>query len=351
MAPDNMPNDLKPDEDIELSYLDKCIEPKEANFVASVEEPSKETLDTADINPADFIELTYIEKGKVPVMEYGFEVTNPSKSVSIPMCFVAETAAAPSHSTTKDECDERVVCDASANGIKSVEVMKCKEQTNRFDKKAKHETNEWGIKPLLSLSLDYDDNNTLGSDTLSFITMDTKDLTDISDNSAIDLDVPSSKQQNPASLFAKLFTCGVTAVRCGDYEDGHGHDNASRMTKEEKIEKLTRVYDESVKKRHSEDEGACENDPDPAAVKPEVKSTIVAKTKVYPGVEVSEKQGKSKISSNSRSHAIKEMVKMLKKKEKSKAGNSGKGKKKDPTGRSQRKSQKTILERVKVHVS
>ena len=173
-------------------------------------------------------------------------------------------------------------------------------------------SNEWGIKP--DLSLDYDHGSLIEAS--SFITMDTKDLTDISDDSMIKDDHPLTPKITNTGLFAKLFACGTTAVGCIEFRgDNDDFDRTSRMFEKEKVEKMTREYKASVHRRGVADQGGVETGDalyKNMIVKPVVNSKVVAKTKLYPGFEVSNNQGNDKVSKNSTSRAIKDMMKSLK---------------------------------------
>lgn len=172
-----------------------------------------------------------------------------------------------------------------------------------------------------------DENFTIGSNALPSV--DTYDLPVESEHSL------------SSGFFAELFSCG------GQGQGDDSVDYASQIS-EAKIEELKRKYEDSIKRRKQEErkreilnEGR----------KGLVKSTIIAKTKLYPGFEVTDKHGKQNVSTNSKSRAIKDMVKMLKRNKLSKKKKSSKLQIENSDSLVLQHKNETILERVTISTS
>ena len=173
-----------------------------------------------------------------------------------------------------------------------------------------------------------DENFTIGSNALPSV--DTYDLSAESEHSL------------SSGFFAKLFSCG------GQGQGDYSVDNASQISEAKIIEELKRKYEDSIKRRKQEErkleilnEGR----------KGLVKSTIIAKTKLYPGFEVTDKHGKQNVSTNSKSRAIKDMVKMLKRNKLSKKKKSSKLQIENSDSLVLQHKNETILERVTISTS
>ena len=183
----------------------------------------------------------------------------------------------------------------------------------------------------------------------------TGDVHECDENFTIESIVLSSEDtydlsvESEHSLFAKLFSCGGQGK--GDYS----LDSASHKSNEEKIEELKRKYEDSMKRRKQEEQERETILNDTASKsnvnrKALVKSTVIAKTKLYPGFEVTNRHGKQKVSTNSKTRAIKDMVKMLKRNKVSKKKGSGKPQIENNDS-SVLLNKKTILERVTISTS
>ena len=293
--------------------------------------------------------------------EYGFEITHVAQPPNNSNTDFAATVLAPSldcavevasdsvHTSNQHISDKKDTNDASPDDGLSHDdntINRITSETNVMG------SNEWDMKP--DLSLEDDDASIIGA--LSFITVETKDLTDVSNDSMIKDELPSAPKTVYTGLFAKLFGCGTTTVGCGEvHECEDDFDRTSRMLEEEKVEKLTRGYEASVQRRGIADQqniesgGTCNNK---TTVNPVVNSTVVARTKLYPGVEVSSNQGTDRVSKNSKSRAIKDMIKTLKRK---KVWNKKQRKRSQSKGKcmsnsSERKTKRSILERINVQV-
>jgi hypothetical protein len=342
---------------IEMAY-------SEGNNTSNIiENTTHETKVESNEAAVDEFELTYLENGEMPElqtdvqyfsddnMEYGFEVRHGT-SINIDQGIVAVATAVTAPSP---ELEKGVMTGSNAPHSLHTSADKPTSIETEPDN-----SNQWGMKP--DKSLDFDDNSTVGSGALSYLTMDTKDLTDTSDNSTINDSFQPKSRKGHNWLFAKLFACGAATI--GQCHSTHGEDrepeNTPQVSEEEKIEQLTREYDALLERPEVE----C-NDIDGALSKllaeggavalaksnsndvTPIKSTVIAKTKLYPGFEIINKQGKHKVSTNSKSRAIDDMLKLLKGKKVSK---SKKIARRPSENKGMQKSKKSVLERVNVQV-
>ncbi|KAL7479733.1 hypothetical protein ACHAW6_005458 [Cyclotella cf. meneghiniana] len=319
--------------------------------------------------------------------EYGFEIsdikhssTSASECTGILSVFAASGVQQANTMSTghvaRDSSEASSIMHGSSTHDNTlVEVLKSTALSNPSSKNRSMPRND----------VQRDDNSTVES-SLSHLTLSTEALTDTSFTSSSTYFRPSSEPKKFNSwLFAKMFACGQSSTSCEPgknhkqcyspiEEDVNSDEFSNESDEQETIQKQCHSlslddqdFDESLNIEvplESARFGAAGNN---KSRRTKVASRVIAKTNYYPGFEVTDDEGKLKVTTNSKSREINEIVSRLgigqksKRKEKKNAQPKKQSvveslvSRRKPTrgmetGNSQKKNKKSILERIDIQV-